>query len=102
MIPADDADHHRHQMHGNQRQQEAEDCVELIKHSIGRLPVEQRDAFLLHREADLSLQQIAEVMAVAGGRSGAISRTSALSRGTKAEAFPAVLTTRFIRSTYSL
>ena len=47
-----------------ERQQEAEDCVELIKHSIGLLPIEQRDAFLLKQEADLSLQQIAELMAV--------------------------------------
>ncbi len=47
-----------------QRQQEAEDCIQLIKQSIGALPMEQRDVFLLQQEAELSLQQIAELMAV--------------------------------------
>lgn len=47
-----------------QRQQEALDCVELIKSSVAALPIEQRDVFLLKEEAGLSLQQIADVMAV--------------------------------------
>ena len=47
-----------------ERQQEAEDCVELIKQSIAALPMEQRDVFLLQQEADLTLQQIADLMAV--------------------------------------
>ena len=44
--------------------QEAVDCVALIKASLGLLAVEQRDVFLLKEEAGLSLQQIADVMAV--------------------------------------
>jgi len=40
------------------------DCIELIKSSVSSLPVEQRDVFLLKEEAGLSLQQIADVMAV--------------------------------------
>lgn len=47
-----------------ERQQLAMDCIELIKSSLGRLPVEQRDVFLLKEEAGLSLQQIAEIMVV--------------------------------------
>lgn len=40
------------------------DCLQLLKNSIGLLPMEQRDAFLLKQEAGLSLHQIAEVMSV--------------------------------------
>ncbi len=40
------------------------DCLHLLKQSIGLLPFDQRDAFLLQQEAGLSLQQIAEVMSV--------------------------------------
>jgi RNA polymerase sigma-70 factor (ECF subfamily) len=40
------------------------DCLHLLKYSIGQLPFEQRDAFLMQQEAGLSLQQIAEVMCV--------------------------------------
>ncbi len=40
------------------------DCVQLLKRSIGLLPMEQRDAFLLKQEAGLSLYQIAELMSV--------------------------------------
>jgi len=47
-----------------QRQQEGEDCIELIKTSVAALPIEQRDVFLLKEEAGLSLQQIADIMAV--------------------------------------
>ena len=47
-----------------ERQQLAEDCVELVKSSVAALPMEQRDVFLLKQEAGLSLQQIAELMAV--------------------------------------
>jgi RNA polymerase sigma-70 factor (ECF subfamily) len=47
-----------------ERQQEGEDCVELIKTSVAALPIEQRDVFLLKEEAGLSLQQIADIMAV--------------------------------------
>ena len=43
---------------------EDRDCVELIKHSVAALPIEQRDAFLLKEEAGLSLQQLADLMAV--------------------------------------
>ncbi len=47
-----------------QRQQEGEDCIELIKTSVAALPLEQRDVFLLKEEAGLSLQQIADMMSV--------------------------------------
>lgn len=40
------------------------DCLQLLKHSLGLLPMDQRDVFLLKQEAGLSLQQIAELMAV--------------------------------------
>lgn len=40
------------------------DCLQLLKNSIGALPLDQRDAFLLKQEGGLSLQQIADVMAV--------------------------------------
>ncbi len=40
------------------------DCLELVKSSVSSLPIEQRDVFLLKEEAGLSLQQIADVMAV--------------------------------------
>ena len=40
------------------------DCIELVKSSVSSLPVEQRDVFLLKEEAGLSLQQIADMMAV--------------------------------------
>ncbi len=54
-----------HQPHiSTQRQQEGEDCVELIKTSVARLPMEQRDVFLLKEEAGLTLQQIADIMKV--------------------------------------
>lgn len=43
---------------------QGQDCVQLLKHSLGLLPLDQRDAFLLKQEAGLSLQQIAEVMSV--------------------------------------
>ncbi len=51
-------------MISTERQQEGEDCIELIKNSVAALPIEQRDVFLLKEEAGLSLQQIANVMAV--------------------------------------
>lgn len=44
--------------------QEGLDCIELIKSSLAILPAEQRDVFLLKEEAGLSLQQIADMMAV--------------------------------------
>jgi RNA polymerase sigma-70 factor (ECF subfamily) len=47
-----------------QRVQESLDCVELMKDSVAALPIEQRDVFLLQHEAGLTLQQIAELMAV--------------------------------------
>ena len=47
-----------------QQQQEDLDCIQLMKHSVAALPLEQRDVFLLKEEAGLSLQQIAEIMAV--------------------------------------
>lgn len=47
-----------------QQRQEGLDCIELIKNSVAALPLEQRDAFLLKEEAGLSLQQLAELMAV--------------------------------------
>ena len=47
-----------------ERQQQGVDCIELVKSSVSRLPLEQRDVFLLKEEAGLSLQQIAELMAV--------------------------------------
>lgn len=47
-----------------ERQQLAIDCIELIKTSLGQLSMEQRDVFLLKQEAGLSLQQIADMMAV--------------------------------------
>lgn len=47
-----------------QQVQEGVDCIELIKSSVAVLPMEQRDVFLLQQEAGLSLQQIAELMAV--------------------------------------
>lgn len=43
---------------------EAVDCVQLVKKSLAVLPMEQRDVFLLQHEAGLSLQQIADLMAV--------------------------------------
>lgn len=47
-----------------QKIQEDVDCIELIKSSVAVLPVEQRDVFLLQQEGGLSLQQIADLMAV--------------------------------------
>lgn len=47
-----------------QKIQEDADCIELIKSSVAVLPMEQRDVFLLQQEGGLSLQQIAEMMAV--------------------------------------
>jgi RNA polymerase sigma-70 factor (ECF subfamily) len=47
-----------------QTRYEALDCIELIKASVAALPIEQRDVFLLKQEAGLSLEQIAELMAV--------------------------------------
>jgi len=47
-----------------QQQQEGIDCIELIKSSVAALPSDQRDVFLLKEEAGLSLQQIADLMAV--------------------------------------
>ena len=47
-----------------ERVQEAIDCIELIKQSVSSLPLEQRDVFLLQHETGLSLQQIADLMAV--------------------------------------
>jgi RNA polymerase sigma-70 factor (ECF subfamily) len=42
----------------------AKDCVDLLKVSIAQLPNDQRDVFLLKEEAGLSLQEIANLMAV--------------------------------------
>jgi RNA polymerase sigma-70 factor (ECF subfamily) len=47
-----------------ERLQQGIDCVQLMRESVARLPLEQRDAFLLQHEAGLALQQIAEMMAV--------------------------------------
>ena len=47
-----------------ERVQEGEDCIELVRSSIAVLPLEQRDVFLLQHEAGLTLQQIADLMAV--------------------------------------
>ena len=47
-----------------QQVQEDMDCIELIKNSVAALPIEQRDAFLLKEEAGLTLQQLADLMAV--------------------------------------
>ena len=47
-----------------QQVQEDLDCIELIKNSVAALPMEQRDAFLLKEEAGLTLQQLADLMAV--------------------------------------
>jgi len=54
-----------HQAHFSaQRLQEGFDCIELVKSSVAALPMDQRDVFLLKEEAGLSLQQIADLMAV--------------------------------------
>lgn len=47
-----------------QKQNEDDDCINLMNHSIAQLPRDQRDAFLLQHEAGLSLKQIADVMSV--------------------------------------
>lgn len=47
-----------------ERVREGEDCIELVRSSVAALPIEQRDVFLLQHEAGLSLQQIADLMAV--------------------------------------
>ncbi|MEE9493829.1 MAG: sigma-70 family RNA polymerase sigma factor [Gammaproteobacteria bacterium] len=54
--------------HENQRQPEAEEIARQrqrqLLQQISLLPIDQRDAFLLHEEAGLSMEQIGEVMAV--------------------------------------
>ena len=59
-----DSDHAAGKSFSTERIQEGIDCVELIKQSVAALPVDQRDVFLLQNEADLSLQQIADLMSV--------------------------------------
>ena len=49
---------------GPQQRSEADDCVELMKREIGRLPPDQRDSFLLKEESGLSLAIIAELSGV--------------------------------------
>lgn len=43
---------------------EGEDCLKLMKSAVVALPSEQKDAFLLHHEGNLSLQEIADMLQV--------------------------------------
>lgn len=44
--------------------QHLEDCGERLLNELGQLPAEQRDAFLLKEESDLTLEQIARLVNV--------------------------------------
>ena len=41
-----------------------QDCVERLKHEIGSLPTDQRDAFVLKEESGLTLEQIGDLSGV--------------------------------------
>jgi RNA polymerase sigma-70 factor, ECF subfamily len=45
-------------------QQHLQDCGERLLNELGQLPAEQRDAFLLKEESDLTLEQIAKLVNV--------------------------------------
>lgn len=45
-------------------QRHLEDCGERLLNELGQLPAEQRDAFLLKEESDLTLEQIAKLVNV--------------------------------------
>lgn len=47
-----------------EQQTQSEDCGELLKRSIGELPREQQEVFLLKEEGLISLEQIAAILAV--------------------------------------
>jgi len=47
-----------------EEQRHLQDCGERLVGELGRLPAEQRDAFLLKEESDLSLEQIARLVNV--------------------------------------
>lgn len=64
LLGDNDPDHGPVSEFSTERVREGEDCIELVKSSVAGLPLEQRDVFLLQHEAGLSLQQIADLMAV--------------------------------------
>lgn len=47
-----------------EERQHLEDCGERLLNELGQLPAEQRDAFLLKEESDLTLEQIARMVNV--------------------------------------